>query len=188
MTEERDRFVDFAGPYQLVPQAVLVRRERTESLETIAGLSAPDVRVCTTTGSTSARTLREKEISADLVDTNEHCMAGMRSGTYDAYSTDLPILAGFLSQDPDTFEILELAIADHSEQIGIGVPDGDVALRDLINYFLDHWQQGPEVASPWLRAYDRTIGPYLGPVHRAQPRVVDPPELADYDSRAPRRP
>jgi ABC-type amino acid transport substrate-binding protein len=90
-------------------------------------------------------------------------MAGLRAGDYDAFSTDLPILAGFepaddLASDQERFEILDLAIADTSEKIGIAVPDGDQALRKLVAYFLHQWQTGPVVASPWLRAYDDTIG------------------------------
>ena len=185
MTAEREQFVDFAGPYQLVPQAVLVLQDRTKPLETIADLRAADVRVCAPTASTSAQALDEKDIPVELVDTNSDCMIGLGSGEYDAFSTDLPILAGFLSEDKERFEILELAIADHSELIGVAVPNGDWAMRDLIAYFLDRWQRGPE-ASPWLRAYDGTIGPLLGPEHRAQPLVQNLPVLADFDSRAPR--
>src|SRR5262249_44705739 len=92
MTKERDGFGDMAGPYLLVPQAVMVRRDRTKHLETITDLRASNVHVCTGTGSTSEKALIAKGITPDPVDTNDKCMAGLKSGKYDAYSTDLPIL------------------------------------------------------------------------------------------------
>src|SRR5262249_33158725 len=57
MTKERDELVDMAGPYFLVPQAVMVRRDRTKRLETIADLRASNVHICTGTGSTSEKAL-----------------------------------------------------------------------------------------------------------------------------------
>jgi glutamate transport system substrate-binding protein len=185
MTREREELVDFAGPYMLVPQAVMVRRDRAKPLGTIADLRAPGVRVCTGTGSTSEKALTAKGITPDPVDTNTQCMEGMRSKKYDAYSTDLPILAGFVLGEKDTFEILEMAIADYSERIGIALPNGDSALRALIAHFLNRWQKGPPAASPWLLAFDRTIGQALDRKYRSQPLVDDPPQLADYDSKAP---
>jgi glutamate transport system substrate-binding protein len=185
ITPDREQLVDFAGPYVLVPQAVLVRHDRTKPLETIADLRAPGVKVCTTTGSTSERALKEKGINPEPVDTNVECMVGLRSGRYDVFSTDLPVLAGLRGTERDTFDLLETAIADSSERIGIAVPNNDSAMRDLVAYFLDKWQRGAPAVNPWLRAYDRTIGPLLDPKYRSQPLVDHPPQLADFDSKAP---
>jgi glutamate transport system substrate-binding protein len=186
ITEEREKLVDFAGPYLLVPQAVLVRTD-AKDLETISDLRRPGVHVCTGTGSTSEKALIAKGIQPDPVDTGDQCIAGLKSGKYQAYSTDLTVLASYIATNKDLFKILDLAIADTSERIGVAVPNGDEAMRDLVAYFLDRWLKEP-ASSPWLRAYDRTIGQYLDPKYRSQPRVADPPELADFDSKAPRPP
>jgi glutamate transport system substrate-binding protein len=189
MTPEREQFVDFAGPYLLVPQAVMVRKDRTKMLETIADLRAKDVRVCTLTGSTSEKALKEQGITPDPVDEHHRCVEGMKTGRYDAFSTDMTILAGFLSTDERLFEIQEMTITGNSERLGIAVPNGDTAMRDLIAHVLHRRQTGPPEASPWLRAYDHTIGQVLdrlGPRYRSQPLVDSPPNLADYDSKAPK--
>src|SRR5262245_42494317 len=68
ITAERQQFVNFAGPYMLVPQSLVAHRERTEPLRTIADLRAPGVRVCTLTGSTSYKALVAKQIVADPFD------------------------------------------------------------------------------------------------------------------------
>ncbi|MBB5866824.1 glutamate transport system substrate-binding protein [Allocatelliglobosispora scoriae] len=183
ITEEREKLFDFAGPYLLVPQAVLVSKVRTKALDTIADLRAPGVRVCTGTGSTSERALVSKEIRPEPVNDDTQCKDGMKSGKYDAYSTDLQILASFKAEDSERWEILPLEIADTSERIGVATPNGDEALRGLINYFLSQWQKN-KLNSPWLRAYDRTIGPYLDGRYRAQPTITGAPDLADYDSKA----
>jgi glutamate transport system substrate-binding protein len=116
ITKAHAELVEFAGPYQLIPQAVLVHKDRTRPLETLPDLKADGVRVCTTTGSTSAESLRANEIFPDLYDTNAECMAKMKERRYDAFSTDLPILAGLQEDDrrktnKQTFDILEMAIA-----------------------------------------------------------------------------
>lgn len=189
MTPEREQLVDFAGPYLLVPQAMLVRRQRTKPLDTIADLRPKDVRVCTLTSSTSALALQAKGITPEPVNTHNQCMEGMRSGKYDAYSTDLTILIGFLSNksDYEKFEISDLAIADTVERIGVATPNSDESLRKLISYILERWRTGPKESSPWLHAYDRTIGSLLDAKYRSQPLVDNPPNLADYDSKVPRR-
>jgi len=188
MTKTRDD-VAVAGPYLVVPQAVLVRKDRQKSLETIPDLQAKNVVVCTATGSTSATNLRKHGIRLALRDRNAQCMEGMRRGIYDAFSTDRHILAVYewayeKKLGSDTFEVLDTAIASADEKLGIAVPEGDGAMRDLVAYFLHSWKE--EAASPWLLAYDRTIGPLLPRAFRSQPDVVDVPELVDHDSRAPR--
>ncbi|HET8683695.1 MAG TPA: transporter substrate-binding domain-containing protein [Micromonosporaceae bacterium] len=189
ITDEREKLVDFAGPYLLVPQAVLLRKRRTKTLDTIADLRSKDVRVCALIGSTSARALETKGIIPEHVNNHDKCMEGMRSGRYDAYSTDLTILLGFLSDKPnfEAFEISELAVADTVERIGIGLPNNDENLRKLVSYIMERWRTGPKESSPWLRAYDRTIGPLLDLKYRSQPLVDNPPKLADYDSKVPRQ-
>lgn len=189
ITDEREKLVDFAGPYLLVPQAVLLRKRRTKTLDTIADLRSKDVRVCALIGSTSARALETKGIIPEHVNNHDKCMEGMRSGRYDAYSTDLTILLGFLSDKSnfEAFEISELAVADTVERIGIGLPNNDENLRKLVSYIMERWRTGPKESSPWLRAYDRTIGPLLDLKYRSQPLVDNPPKLADYDSKVPRQ-
>lgn len=192
MTKERDEYVDFAGPYLVVPQAVLVRRDLPRPVRTIADLRAADVRVCTPTGSTSDETLKKHEITSLPVNTNKDCMTGMNDRQYDAFSTDLPILAGLREEDRratrrDSFELLDLTIATEYEKIGVAVPNNDRWMRDFVAHILDRWQKGPAAESPWLHAYNRTIGPLLDPGYRSQPWVDNPPAVADYDSKAPGR-
>lgn len=192
MTRDREDLVNLAGPYLLVPQAVLVRRDRTRPLESINDLRAKGVRVCTVSSSTAERSLKAKGIRTQPVDTNVACMQGMKKGQFDAFSTDLPVLAGLREDDrlktgADTFDILEVAVADTEERIGVAVANEDEPLRQLLRYFLDRWQKQGE-GSPWLVAYDRTLGQLrLDAKYRSQPYVESPPDLADNDSKGVRK-
>jgi len=190
MTEEREKFVDFAGPYQLVPQAVLVRRGRSRPIVTLEDLQGDDMRVCTTTGSTAVAVLKANEIKPRAVDTHLLCIDGLRSGAYDAFTGDLPILAALAEAErsrtgTEIFEVLDLAIADQPEKIGVASPNNDEAMRKVISWYLHKWQTAG-ANSRWQLAYDRTIGPYLDEAYRSQPLVDNWPDLADYDAKAPR--
>lgn len=144
-----------------------MRRDRTERLATIADRRRKGVRVCTTTGSTSERELSRQRITAEPVDTNGLCLTGLQDGTYDAFSTDLPILAGMaqaheVATGKEAFELLDLVIAEKPEKIGVAVPNDDWAMRDVIAWYLHRCQTGEE-KSRWQHAYERAIGPFPTP-------------------------
>ena len=73
-----------------------------------------------------------------------------------------------------------------SELLGIGVPIGDPALRDLVAFVLQKsYLAGRDGdASPWLTAYNRTLGPWLK-AEKRQPQPLNVPELVDFDDKAP---
>jgi glutamate transport system substrate-binding protein len=183
LTMTTDRPVDFAGPYLVIPQAVLVHKQRTQKVESIADLKAADFKICVGISSTSAKALEERGIKPEVLNDGLMCIEGMKANKFDGYSSDLQVLASVLATDPDRFEILKLIVSNAEERIGVAVPQGDTALRDLIAYFLNRWLVGPQ-PSPWMRAYDHTIGPHLDAKYRSQPRVDRPPVLVDYDSKA----
>lgn len=113
------------------------------------------------------------------------CVAGIRAGRYDAVSSDETILAGFLARHPKEFEIVDMPFGT-SELLGVGVPIGDPALRDLVAFFLQKsYQQGrDEQASPWQTSYNRTLGPWLK-AEKRQPQPLEVPKLVDFDDKAP---
>jgi glutamate transport system substrate-binding protein len=197
MTSDRLVDVTFAGPYLVVPQAVLVPRGRSDELNTIAELKTAGVTVCTTTGSTSEEVLKSRGINYDPQDTNADCMKGMRDGDYEAFSTDRHILAAFDQDDEDSsgedrFEIVETAIAKGDENIGIAVPKDDEALHTLVTHYLYCWKlKEREGGSPWIRAYEKSLAPLLPDTpqpHVDKPKYPDvdkPPYLADHECMAP---
>lgn len=187
MTEEREKLVSFAGPYLVTTQETMVPNRLKEKIRTIEDLRNPEYRVCTSGGSTSEAELGRHQIKVFVVKEVDDCVAGILAGRYDAVSSDETILAGFLSRHPKDFTIVDMPFGTPGEQIGVGVPISDPALRDLVAFFLDKsYQQGRKgQTSPWLTAYNQTLGPWLR-VRKVQPPPLNVPELVDFDDKAPR--
>jgi glutamate transport system substrate-binding protein len=185
MTEEREKQVLFAGPYFVTTQEVLIPLRLKDRVQTIEDLRDPKLRVCASGGSTSEAELEEHGIRPRVVKDVSDCVRGIREGRYDVVSSDEAILAGFRSQFATEFEIVDMPFGT-SERIGVGVPIGDLALRDLVAYFLfKSYQQGRrDGSSPWLTAYHTTLGPWLK-ADLPQPRPLNVPNLVDFDDKAP---
>ncbi|MEV0327542.1 glutamate-binding protein [Micromonospora echinospora] len=187
MTKERESQVLFAGPYFVTTQEVLIPIRLKDRVRTIEDLRDPKLRVCASGGSTSEAELEEHGIRPRVVKNVSDCVRGIREGRYDLVSSDEAILAGFRSQFPTEFQIVDMPFGT-SERIGVGVPIGDPALRDLVAYFLDKsYQQGRrDGSSPWLTAYHKTLGPWLK-ADLPQPQPLNVPDLVDFDDKAPTR-
>ncbi|MFI7603589.1 transporter substrate-binding domain-containing protein [Micromonospora sp. NPDC049366] len=187
ITEERKKLVSFAGPYFVTTQEVMVPIRLRDRVRTIEDLRDPAYKICTSGGSTTEAELEKHQVRALVVKDVGDCVAGIRAGRYDAVSSDETILAGFLARFPTEFQIVDMPFGT-SELLGVGVPIGDPALRDLVAYFLDKsYRQGRDgQASPWQTAYNRTLGPWL-PAEKRQPQPLDVPKLVDFDDKAPRR-
>ncbi|GIJ78068.1 glutamate transport system substrate-binding protein [Micromonospora phaseoli] len=187
ITEDRKKHVSFAGPYFVTTQEVLIPTRHRDTIRTIEDLRNPKYKICTSGGSTSEAELEEHQVPMLVVKDVRDCVKGIRAGRYDAVSSDLTILAGFMARHPKDFEIVDMPFGT-SELLGVGVPIGDPALRDLVAYFLHKsYQQGLKgEASPWQTAYNRTLGPWLR-VEKRQPPPLDVPELVDFDDKVPQR-
>ncbi|MEV2241671.1 transporter substrate-binding domain-containing protein [Micromonospora sp. NPDC049891] len=187
ITEDRKKQVSFAGPYFVTKQEVLVPTRHRSAIRTIEDLRNPDYKICTSGGSTTEAELEKHQVPTLVVKDVWDCVKGIRAGKYDAVSSDETILAGFLARYPTEFEIVDMPFGT-SELLGVGVPIGDPALRDLVAYFLDksYQQERNGEASPWQTAYNRTLGPWLR-VEKRQPQPLDVPKLVDFDDKAPQR-
>ena len=192
ITKERQEQVLFAGPYFITDQRVMIRAPLIGKLATIEDMQSDAYKVCTSTGSTSERLLLQRNVHATPLDTVGACVEGMIKGRFDAVSTDRTILAGFVSQHPRQFEILDLnlALSDAAtEQLGVGVAKSNPALRDLVNFFLRKSYRAQEAGdtTAWQVAYNNNLGPWYGAPPARQP-PLEAPDLVDFDEKAPRSP
>ncbi len=187
ITEERKKAVSFAGPYFVTTQEVLVPTRHKDNIRTIEDLRNPKYKICTSGGSTTEEELKKHQVDALVVKDVWDCVEGIRAGRYDAVSSDETMLAGFVARYPTEFEIVDMPFGT-SELLGVGVPIGDPALRDLVAYFLhkSHQQGLKGEASPWQVAYNRTLGPWLR-IEKRQPPPLDVPKLVDFDDKTPQR-
>lgn len=98
INDERAQKVDFAGPYLLAHQDLLVKADSdiTESTD----LNGKNL--CSVTGSTSAQNVKDDFApKANLTERGGYseCVAALQSGAVDALTTDDSILAGFAAQE-----------------------------------------------------------------------------------------
>ncbi|CAI36817.1 glutamate ABC transporter substrate-binding protein [Corynebacterium jeikeium] len=147
----RLKAVDFAGPYVVTHQALLVREDSG-----INGLNdiAPGTRLCSVSGSTPAQKVKDAlpEVQLQEFDTYAACAEGLKQGVVDATTTDATILAGFAQRYKERFDedysVIQLKNDDGSfwtnENYGIGLPKGDDKAKAEVNEALNEMHDSGE--------------------------------------------
>ncbi|MFE9629984.1 glutamate ABC transporter substrate-binding protein [Streptomyces sp. NPDC006463] len=133
INEKRKEKVDFAGPYFVAHQDLLVR----SSDNTIA--KAEDLnnkRLCSVTGSTSAENIKKglapKASVLELPGYSE-CLVALEDNLVDAMTTDNSILAGYAAHKGNEGKFKLTGQSMSTENYGIGVKKGNKELQTKIN-------------------------------------------------------
>ncbi|MFI6704436.1 glutamate ABC transporter substrate-binding protein [Streptomyces sp. NPDC050509] len=155
INDERKKRVDFAGPYFLAHQDLLVRADDS-SITKAADLNSK--KLCSVTGSTSAQNVKDKLApKADLMAVGGYseCLTGLENKAVDALTTDDSILAGYASQQEHQgkFKLAGLKLSD--EPYGIGLKKGDTELQKKINDALTKMESD----GSWEKAVTANFGP-----------------------------
>ncbi|WP_406441289.1 glutamate ABC transporter substrate-binding protein [Streptomyces sp. NBC_00631] len=154
ITDERKAKVDFAGPYLLAHQDLLVKKDSTIS----KGTDLNGKKLCSVTGSTSAQNVQKTlapKANLKEVGTYSECIAGLQSGAVDAVTTDDSILAGFAAQDKYKGQFKLAGLKLSNENYGIGVKKGDSATIGKVNKALEKMVSD----GSWQKAVDKNFGP-----------------------------
>ncbi len=164
ITDARKQQVDFAGPYLIDGQTVMVKSD-DNSIRTITDLNGK--RVCTGRGSTTPANLERRGITANLTlfEGYPECADALRQGRVDAVVTDRGILLGLVEASNRQFKLVDINVSE--EPLGIGLKKGDDAFRAFLNDRLEEIYRSGE----WAAAYERTPG-RLG-LPTPQPPPVD---------------
>ena len=136
ITPEREEKVDFAGPYLLAHQDVLLRAD-DDKIKSPEDLN--NAKLCSVTGSTSAQNVKEKlapKAQLQPYPTYSACLPGLQNGAVDALTTDDSILAGYAAQDQFKGKFKLGGFKLTNENYGIGVKKGS-DLKDKINKALE---------------------------------------------------
>ncbi|MGK8512302.1 glutamate ABC transporter substrate-binding protein [Nocardia asiatica] len=151
INDKRKEKIDFAGPYYVAGQSLLVRADN-------ADINGPDnlkgKKVCSVKGSTPAQNI-EKNFPDTQLQTNDTyslCLEGLRAGSWDAVTTDDIILAGYAAQSSGAFKVVGKPFT--TENYGIGLKKGDQELRNKINDAIESMIAD----GSWKKAFDSTVG------------------------------
>lgn len=155
INDKRDEVIDFAGPYFLAGQDILVAKGNPD------GINGPDdlagKTVCSVAGSTPAGYVEENIPDAELVlvDAYTKCRDALQNGQVQAVTTDNVILSGYVSAAPDDFELVGEPFTD--EPYGIGVPEGQEEFCEFVNETLAAAAEDGSLQA----AFDATAGEFI---------------------------
>ncbi|MFE6093781.1 glutamate ABC transporter substrate-binding protein [Streptomyces massasporeus] len=154
ITPERQEKVDFAGPYLLAHQDVLVRSDDNK-IKSPKDLN--NAKLCSVTGSTSAQNVKEKlapKAQLQPYPTYSACLPGLQNGAVDALTTDDSILAGYAAQSQFKGKFKLGGFKLTNENYGIGVKKGSDLKADINKALEDMVADGA-----WQKAVDENLGP-----------------------------
>jgi len=151
INDTRKQVVDFAGPYLLAHQDILVKSSES-SIKSVGDLNGK--KVCSVQGSTSEKNVVAKAPQAQLLSFDDYskCTEALTDGRVVAVTTDGPILAGYVAKSNGTFKVLNAPFTD--EPYGIGLKKGD----DVFRAFLNDRLEKVESDGQWAKAFSATLG------------------------------
>ncbi|MFE4821055.1 glutamate ABC transporter substrate-binding protein [Streptomyces sp. NPDC056704] len=154
ITPKRQQKVDFAGPYLLAHQDVLIRADDA-TIKSPSDLNSK--KLCSVTGSTSAQNVHDTlapKAQLQQYPTYSACLTGLQNKAIDALTTDDSILAGYASQAAFKGKFKLGGFKMTNENYGIGVKKGS-DLKAKINTALEAMVSD----GSWQKAVDKNFGP-----------------------------
>jgi glutamate transport system substrate-binding protein len=144
------RGIDFAGPYMVSPQALLIRADDT-SITTKDSLRGKSV--CTEAEGTGAGVTIPGANMTTKPPTTKECVDNLRAHNTDAVFTDALILYGYARADPGKFKVVLPGVFGELQYYGIGLPGHHHAdclkLNAVISdYLRTQWRHDFQVELP----------------------------------------
>jgi len=152
INDERKTKVNFAGPYYVAGQDLLVATD--------SPITGPDdlagKKVCSVTGSTPAKRIKEnyKQASLQELDSYSKCITLLEGKSVDAVTTDDIILAGYAAQSQYAGKFKVVGKTFSTEPYGIGLKKDDKAGCDKVNEIL----KAAAADGSYKAAWDATLG------------------------------
>jgi glutamate transport system substrate-binding protein len=152
ITDARKETVDFAGPYFVAGQDLLVAAD-DDSIGGPEDLEGK--KLCSVTGSTSAQRISDEHPGVQLQEYPGYadCVAALVSGVIDAVTTDDIILAGLASQPTNAGKVKVVGNPFSEENYGVGLPKGSEnceAVNEAITKMIDD--------GTWQDLLDKNVG------------------------------
>jgi glutamate transport system substrate-binding protein len=155
ITDQRKQQVDFAGPYFVAHQDLLVRRNED-------GITSPETLngrvLCSVTGTTSSTYIKDHykgRINLKEFPKYSDCVSALADSQVDAVTTDDVILAGFAAEPKYKGKLRLIGKGFTDERYGVGIKKGDSAMVEKVNAALKQYVSD----GSWKKAIKATVGP-----------------------------
>ena len=131
---ERQKLIDFAGPYYTSQQSILVKKDN-DSIKSVADLA--DKNVAVQSGSSGPSIMEEEQPKAVLQEfsTDEEARSALEQGRVDAYVIDNAMQMGAVARNPSKYKIVGEPFGP-TDPYGIGLPKDAAGAVDFVNGFL----------------------------------------------------
>lgn len=152
ITDARKQKVNFAGPYFIAKQDLLVRSDNDQinGPQDVSGWI-----LCSVSGSTSAQKVKANyaaDAALQEYSTYNECVEALRAGAVEAVTTDDIILAGFANRYPDEVRLVGNGFSE--EKYGIGLKKDDTAGTAAINAAIESMIAD----GSWQAALEKAVG------------------------------
>jgi polar amino acid transport system substrate-binding protein len=136
ITLERNLRVNFADPYIVIGQSVLLNKKHDGQVKSYKDLNDPKYTVATKLGTTGEIAARKFLPNAKIkqYETEAECALEVRNGRADAFVYDLPYNAVYVAQNKDG--VVHLKEPFTKEPLGWAVRKGDPDFLNWLNNFL----------------------------------------------------
>jgi putative glutamine transport system substrate-binding protein len=147
--EERAEQIDFTDTYYIAGQSLLVAKDSTiGGIRDLAGKT-----VCSVSGSTSERNVREKAPQANVIlfGSYSECVQALDTKRAEAVTTDDIILLGFVKDSPDRYKVVGGQFT--VEPYAGGVAKNNAELLRAVNEAIKKIKASGE----WKRTYEKNL-------------------------------
>lgn len=166
ITPERRQKVDFAGPYYVSRQGILVK-STTSDISSVKDLAGRKVAV--QAGSTGPQIVKKYAPKATVQEfqTDAEILQAISQGRIDAYVVDQSLVLGDVAKNPSAYKSVGDGFGTE-DPYGIGLPKGSDAVT-----FVNAWLKKIEADGTWAKLWKLTIGDRTGVTTVPTPPSLD---------------
>jgi len=156
ITEERAQQVDFADPYIVIGQSVIMQAKLADTVKSVDDLNDPRYVIATKLGTTGDLAAAEYLPKAQLMkfETEAEALLQVRGGRAAAFVYDLPYNAVYVARNPGQLVLLPKPFT--REELGWAIRKNDPEWRAWLNEFLAGVRQDKAYDALYGKWFERT--------------------------------
>ncbi|MCH4209911.1 glutamate ABC transporter substrate-binding protein [Bifidobacterium sp.] len=165
ITDERKQKIDFAGPYYVSRQGILVK-STNDDIKSVKDLDGKKVGV--QAGSTGPQIVKDAAPNATVQEFQDdsQLVQAIKQGRIDAYVVDQSLVLGDVAKEPKALKVVGDGFGSE-DPYGIGLPKGSDATA-----FVNAWLKKIEDDGTWAKLWKLTIGDRTGVTEVPTPPAV----------------